>query len=151
MPYTTRRPAEGEVNGVDFAFVKADQFQTLIEESALMDWEVKEGCFTGVARARNRKAPLKVRSSTTARMVKFNQTHPRTFALERMSPNEVRVLGCIPLALCDTHTHTHTHTHAHIDACFLLLLQYVYTLTLTHSLTLALTIRLTHTRAGAWA
>ena len=35
---TTRAPRPGEVDGVDYSFVSAEQFQQLIEDGALLEW-----------------------------------------------------------------------------------------------------------------
>ncbi|RUP33902.1 MAG: guanylate kinase [Mycolicibacterium sp.] len=35
---TTRAPRPGEVDGVDYAFVSADEFQRLIDEGELLEW-----------------------------------------------------------------------------------------------------------------
>ncbi len=35
----TRSPRNGEVNGKDYHFISVDQFQTLIEEDAFVEWE----------------------------------------------------------------------------------------------------------------
>jgi guanylate kinase len=35
---TTRAPRPGEVDGVDYSFVTAEQFQQLIDEGALLEW-----------------------------------------------------------------------------------------------------------------
>lgn len=35
----TRNPRDGEVNGKDYYFISVDQFQSLIEEDAFVEWE----------------------------------------------------------------------------------------------------------------
>lgn len=41
---TTRSPRPGEVDGVDYSFVTADQFQQLIDRGALLEWaEIHRG------------------------------------------------------------------------------------------------------------
>ena len=35
---TTRRPRPGEVDGVDYYFVSPDQFQSMVDENALLEW-----------------------------------------------------------------------------------------------------------------
>jgi guanylate kinase len=41
---TTRSPRPGEVDGVDYSFVTAEQFQQLIDDNALLEWaEIHRG------------------------------------------------------------------------------------------------------------
>ena len=35
---TTRAPRPGEVDGVDYSFISAEQFQALIDDGALLEW-----------------------------------------------------------------------------------------------------------------
>ena len=39
ITYTTRDPRQGEVNGRDYFFVTKDQFQLMIKEDKLVEWE----------------------------------------------------------------------------------------------------------------
>ncbi len=48
---TTRRPRPGEVDGVDYYFVSADQFQSMIDGNALLEWASVFGNRYGTPRA----------------------------------------------------------------------------------------------------
>jgi guanylate kinase len=48
---TTRRPRPGEVDGVDYYFVSADQFQTMIDGNALLEWATVFGHRYGTPRS----------------------------------------------------------------------------------------------------
>ncbi len=48
---TTRRPRPGEVDGVDYYFVSADQFQSMVQENALLEWATVFGNRYGTPRA----------------------------------------------------------------------------------------------------
>ena len=56
---TTRAPRPGEVDGVDYTFVSAEQFQRLIDEGELLEWADIHG---GLHRSGTPAAP--VRSAT---------------------------------------------------------------------------------------
>lgn len=43
VPVTTRAPRDGEVNGVDYTFLTAEQFQQLEESGSLLESGVYEG------------------------------------------------------------------------------------------------------------
>ena len=57
---TTRAPRPGEVDGVDYSFVSAEQFQRLIDEGELLEWADIHG---GLHRSGTPAAP--VRSATS--------------------------------------------------------------------------------------
>jgi guanylate kinase len=48
---TTRRPRPGEVDGVDYYFVSHDQFQSMVQENALLEWATVFGNRYGTPRA----------------------------------------------------------------------------------------------------
>jgi guanylate kinase len=48
---TTRRPRPGEVDGVDYYFVSSDQFQSMVDENALLEWATVFGNRYGTPRA----------------------------------------------------------------------------------------------------
>jgi guanylate kinase len=48
---TTRPPRPGEVDGVDYYFVSADQFQSMVAENALLEWATVFGNRYGTPRA----------------------------------------------------------------------------------------------------
>ncbi len=48
---TTRRPRPGEVDGVDYYFVSNDQFQTMIDGNALLEWATVFGHRYGTPRS----------------------------------------------------------------------------------------------------
>ena len=48
---TTRSPRPGEVDGVDYYFVSHDQFQSMVEENALLEWASVFGNRYGTPRA----------------------------------------------------------------------------------------------------
>jgi guanylate kinase len=48
---TTRSPRPGEVDGVDYYFVSHDQFQSMVEENALLEWATVFGNRYGTPRA----------------------------------------------------------------------------------------------------
>lgn len=48
---TTRRPRPGEVDGVDYYFVNPGQFQSMVEENALLEWATVFGNRYGTPRA----------------------------------------------------------------------------------------------------
>ncbi len=58
---TTRAPRPGEVDGVDYSFVTAEQFQHLIDDGALLEWAEIHG---GLHRSGTPAAP--VRAATAA-------------------------------------------------------------------------------------
>jgi guanylate kinase len=58
---TTRSPRPGEVDGVDYSFVTAEQFQQLIDDGALLEWAEIHG---GLHRSGTPAAP--VRAATAA-------------------------------------------------------------------------------------
>jgi guanylate kinase len=53
---TTRAPRPGEVDGVDYSFVTAEQFQQLIDEGALLEWAEIHG---GLHRSGTPAAPIR--------------------------------------------------------------------------------------------
>lgn len=53
---TTRAPRPGEVDGVDYFFVTAEQFQQLIDEGALLEWAEIHG---GLHRSGTPAAPVR--------------------------------------------------------------------------------------------
>ncbi|WP_372917106.1 guanylate kinase [Sandarakinorhabdus sp.] len=48
---TTRPPRPGEVDGVDYYFVSADQFQSMVAENALLEWATVFGNRYGTPRS----------------------------------------------------------------------------------------------------
>jgi guanylate kinase len=48
---TTRKPRPGEVDGVDYYFVSADQFQSMIDGNALLEWATVFGNRYGTPRS----------------------------------------------------------------------------------------------------
>jgi len=48
---TTRSPRPGEVDGVDYYFVSHEQFQSMVEENALLEWATVFGNRYGTPRA----------------------------------------------------------------------------------------------------
>lgn len=48
---TTRRPRPGEVDGVDYYFVSPDQFQSMVDENALLEWATVFGNRYGTPRS----------------------------------------------------------------------------------------------------
>lgn len=48
---TTRSPRPGEVDGVDYYFVSADQFQSMVAENALLEWATVFGNRYGTPRS----------------------------------------------------------------------------------------------------
>jgi guanylate kinase len=53
---TTRAPRPGEVDGVDYSFVTAEQFQQLIDDGALLEWAEIHG---GLHRSGTPAAPIR--------------------------------------------------------------------------------------------
>lgn len=53
---TTREPRPGEVDGVDYTFVTAEQFQRLIDDGALLEWAEIHG---GLHRSGTPAAPVR--------------------------------------------------------------------------------------------
>ena len=53
---TTRKPRPGEIDGVDYFFVTAEQFQQLIDEGALLEWAEIHG---GLHRSGTPAAPVR--------------------------------------------------------------------------------------------
>ena len=47
ISYTSRKPREGEVDGVDYHFVERDTFETMIQESAFAEWAEVYDAFYG--------------------------------------------------------------------------------------------------------
>ncbi|WP_395306793.1 guanylate kinase [Mycobacterium sp. AMU20-3851] len=58
---TTRAPRPGEVDGVDYTFVSADEFQRLIDDGELLEWAEIHG---GLQRSGTPAAPI--RAATAA-------------------------------------------------------------------------------------
>ena len=57
---TTRAPRPGEVDGVDYTFVTAEQFQQLIDDGALLEWAEIHG---GLHRSGTPAAPVRAAAS----------------------------------------------------------------------------------------
>jgi len=50
VSHTTRRPREGEVDGVDYSFVDEAEFRRLIEQNAFLEYAVYQNHFYGTSR-----------------------------------------------------------------------------------------------------
>src|SRR5205809_6607169 len=51
VSYTTRRPRQGEQNGVDYSFTDRASFQSMVESGAFLEWAEFNGQLYGTARA----------------------------------------------------------------------------------------------------
>ena len=51
VSYTTRRPRQGEQNGVDYFFTDRASFQSMVESGAFLEWAEFNGQLYGTARA----------------------------------------------------------------------------------------------------
>ncbi len=49
---TTRKPRPGEINGREYYFVSAEEFQSLLNDKGLLEWETIHGNFYGTGRRR---------------------------------------------------------------------------------------------------
>lgn len=49
ISFTTRRPRDGEQDGVDYHFVSVERFQQMITENAFVEWAEVHGNFYGTA------------------------------------------------------------------------------------------------------
>lgn len=49
VPYTTRKPRKGEVEGFDYRFITVAQFQQMIKANQLLDWDYTLENYYGVA------------------------------------------------------------------------------------------------------
>lgn len=58
---TTRAPRPGEVDGVDYSFVTAEQFQQLIDDDALLEWAEIHG---GLHRSGTPAAPVRAATAS---------------------------------------------------------------------------------------
>eukprot|EP00050_Salpingoeca_kvevrii_P017533 m.66005 g.66005 ORF g.66005 m.66005 type:complete len:1182 (-) comp7600_c0_seq4:112-3657(-) len=56
IPYTTRAPAEGEVDGTDFHFVTVESFKESIESDDFVEWTCTEGVYYGTKRTADKPA-----------------------------------------------------------------------------------------------
>jgi len=50
VSHTTRRPREGEVDGVDYSFVDEAEFRRLIDQNAFLEYAVYQNHFYGTSR-----------------------------------------------------------------------------------------------------
>ncbi|MCX7794697.1 MAG: guanylate kinase [Thermodesulfovibrionales bacterium] len=50
ISYTTRKPREGEVNGVDYYFVSEKDFKEMIDRGEFAEWAVVHGNYYGTSR-----------------------------------------------------------------------------------------------------
>jgi guanylate kinase len=50
VSHTTRKPREGEVDGVDYTFVDEPEFRRLIEQNAFLEYAVYQNHFYGTSR-----------------------------------------------------------------------------------------------------
>ena len=48
---TTRKPREGEVDGVNYFFLEKDKFESLIHESGLIEWAEYVGNYYGTPKS----------------------------------------------------------------------------------------------------
>lgn len=58
ISFTTRRPRDGEQDGVDYHFVSVERFQQMITENAFAEWAEVHGNFYGTAIATLEQARL---------------------------------------------------------------------------------------------
>lgn len=50
VSYTTRKPREGEINGVHYNFVSVEEFKKMIAENKLLEWEEVHGNYYGTSK-----------------------------------------------------------------------------------------------------
>jgi len=58
ISYTTRRPREGEVDGVDYLFTDEHQFRQMIKENQFLEWAKVYGNFYGTSKDFIRRSQL---------------------------------------------------------------------------------------------
>lgn len=58
ISFTTRRPREGEVDGVDYLFTDEHQFRQMIEENQFLEWAEVYGNFYGTSKDFIRRSQL---------------------------------------------------------------------------------------------
>ena len=56
MSVTTRKPREGEVDGVHYRFASPEEFQELVDEDGLLEWATY-GAFAAAEQRRRRPSP----------------------------------------------------------------------------------------------
>ncbi len=56
---TTRKPREGEINGVSYFFVSEDEFKKSVENNEFLEWAVFSGNYYGTKRSYVEKSLLK--------------------------------------------------------------------------------------------
>jgi guanylate kinase len=89
---TTRAPRPGEVDGVDYTFVTAEQFQQLIDEGALLEWAEIHG---GLQRSGTPAAPV-LAATAAGRPVLIEVDLAGARAVKKSLPESVSVFLAPP-------------------------------------------------------
>lgn len=48
ITYTTRKPRQGEKNGIDYNFVSCEEFERMIKNNELIEWSIVYGNYYGI-------------------------------------------------------------------------------------------------------
>lgn len=89
---TTRAPRPGEVDGVDYTFVTAEQFQQLIDDGALLEWAEIHG---GLHRSGTPAAPVRA-AAASGRPVLIEVDLAGARAVKRAMPEATSVFLAPP-------------------------------------------------------
>ncbi len=89
---TTRAPRPGEVDGVDYTFVTAEQFQQLIDDGALLEWAEIHG---GLHRSGTPAAPVRA-AAAAGRPVLIEVDLAGARAVKRAMPEATSVFLAPP-------------------------------------------------------
>lgn len=52
VSYTTRKPREGEINGIHYTFIDEDEFRSMITDGEFIEWAQVHGNFYGTSKKR---------------------------------------------------------------------------------------------------
>ena len=85
MPYTTRAPKEGEVDGVDYHFIAREAFEAMIAAKDVVEFGEVNGVMYGTRRLK-REDESEVDVKPIARKQKFRRSRAQAQASPTVSP-----------------------------------------------------------------
>jgi hypothetical protein len=84
VPYTTRVPKEGEVDGVDYHFVSRETFESMVAEGKFLEQGEVNGVLYGTSLVGNSRSSARASVSRRIGTAK-RSTRPKRFVIHRAS------------------------------------------------------------------
>ena len=88
VPYTTRVPKEGEVDGVDYHFIARETFESMVAEGQFLEHGEVSGVLYGTSLGGNSRSNARASVSRRVGTAK-RSTRPKRFVIHRESNDAV--------------------------------------------------------------